>query len=341
MNEDQKYMIKLKQCTQDFSTVAAESISAMGAPITHSHIEPIDKQDSDYEGLTVFCNFSGTVQGFFLINISEDEACALTGLENIDDNRNLVNEFFKEIINIASGDSIESLEEYLGHLTYFPPVVSRGEIEFPLFASSEVSLLLNHTIKVHCGIYLNLAEIKIGAELRRMQKSLMETRHSSRIDSLTMVYNRFCFDSDFPNMVEDSLTLQKTLSTLWIDIDLFKQFNDTHGHQVGDEVLKIVGQALLTSIRDSDMAFRYGGDEFILVLRGTPRTKATIVADRINNYLKENPLTVADGELITPTLSIGISDLQLGDTVESLLERTDKALYTAKDRGRNCVVIEP
>jgi diguanylate cyclase (GGDEF)-like protein len=123
------------------------------------------------------------------------------------------------------------------------------------------------------------------------------------------------------------------LSVLMLDIDHFKQINDTHGHSAGDDVLKAVAASIKGQLRNVDMVFRYGGEEFLILLSNTGREAAAMVGERLR--LRRKPRTSADGRLVGLTVSIGCSTLLPGESVESLLRRADNALYVAKREGRN------
>jgi len=125
------------------------------------------------------------------------------------------------------------------------------------------------------------------------------------------------------------------LSLLLLDIDHFKAVNDRHGHDVGDRVLQSVAKRLSTSLRSSDLLARWGGEEFAILLPGTPLKGAATFADRLRAQVAEQRL-----HGISITVSIGISALRPGEGPEALLRRVDAALYHAKNAGRNSVVVD-
>jgi diguanylate cyclase len=132
------------------------------------------------------------------------------------------------------------------------------------------------------------------------------------------------------------------LSILMIDIDHFKKFNDSFGHQVGDQVLAVVANVLQENVREGDLAARYGGEELMAVLPGASLDQCVDVAERIRRRVSDARLTRrATGEEITSvTVSIGVAQFRLGEPAEALVERCDRALYRAKRSGRNCTVPE-
>jgi diguanylate cyclase (GGDEF)-like protein len=134
---------------------------------------------------------------------------------------------------------------------------------------------------------------------------------------------------------------QYPVSVLVIDIDHFKKINDTHGHAVGDRTLRATARAIQKELRLTDPAFRYGGEEFVVILNKTGLDGAQGLAERIRARIEANALPLAGGTL-TVTVSIGIATVEPGDDIHSLFERADRALYRAKCNGRNrCVIGEP
>ena len=132
------------------------------------------------------------------------------------------------------------------------------------------------------------------------------------------------------------------LSILMIDIDHFKKFNDSFGHQVGDQVLRLVAKVMQDNVRDVDHAARYGGEELIAVLPGTDLTSCVAVAERIRRRISEARLTRrATGEEISSvTVSIGVAQFRMAESAEAMIERCDRALYQAKQSGRNKTATE-
>ena len=126
------------------------------------------------------------------------------------------------------------------------------------------------------------------------------------------------------------------------DIDHFKSFNDTYGHLTGDQVLRLVAISLKQTIKGQDITARYGGEEFAVVLPNTGISQALTVADHIRRAVMAKELKKkSTGELLgRVTISVGVSILRRGDTTDSLIERADACLYTAKRNGRNRVICE-
>jgi diguanylate cyclase len=134
----------------------------------------------------------------------------------------------------------------------------------------------------------------------------------------------------------------ETLSILLIDIDHFKRFNDNFGHAIGDQVLRLVANALRERVREIDLPARYGGEELIAVLPGADLAACKAVAERIRRSISERQITRrSTGEIIPGiTVSIGVGQFQFGEAMADLIDRCDRALYLAKKKGRNRVVSE-
>ena len=156
-------------------------------------------------------------------------------------------------------------------------------------------------------------------------------------DPLTGVNNRASMDEIIDREVNLSTRHGTELSLLAIDIDHFKKVNDTYGHAMGDCVIKAVAEASKAAIRTSDMVFRYGGEEFLILLSNTDREGATLLADRLRQKIEETCI-ICDGTHVSATVSVGVTCMKAKDDSRSeLFSRADAALYQAKSSGRNCV----
>ena len=153
-------------------------------------------------------------------------------------------------------------------------------------------------------------------------------------DALTGVSNRSTFDSTLDREISLAKRQKNGLTLLMIDIDHFKSFNDNYGHSAGDDVLKSVANTLKTSIRDSDLVFRYGGEEFVIILRNSDCESSRIVAERILESIRNSQVTYED-QAHSVSVSVGLSCLTKSDCSDSLFKRADEALYVAKDQGRD------
>ena len=161
----------------------------------------------------------------------------------------------------------------------------------------------------------------------------------SQLDSLTNLYNRRTVNEHLERLLEMSTEIDR-ISILLLDLDYFKQVNDTHGHLAGDDVLRKVGQLLQSTMRKNDLAGRFGGEEFIVVLYRSAHEIGMSVAERIRARIAEIRVVAPTGQIVQVTASIGVSTFSPFGMkgVDQILSQADQALYTAKDAGRNQVV---
>lgn len=191
-----------------------------------------------------------------------------------------------------------------------------------------------------------LARARTQIRRSRFQERLRENYETSITqavtDSLTNLYNRRYLEAHLQKLLDKNKESKKDLCVLMLDIDHFKSVNDTHGHGVGDEILRTFAFRLKDSLRSFDLVARMGGEEFVAILPDTTKEMALLIAERLRTSIGENPIKCAcEGGELTVTTSIGGAFIEYGDhTVSSVLERADKALYEAKNGGRNCTVFE-
>jgi len=176
----------------------------------------------------------------------------------------------------------------------------------------------------------DISSPKIMGDLRIEEAAAMATR-----DSLTGLYLRGVFDFMLEHMVREHRRYNKSLSLLLLDIDDFKQVNDDHGHQAGDEVLRKIGKIVLKTIRDADFPARYGGEEIVIIFSETAIDPAAVMAERlraeVHRYFADCGPSI--------TVSIGVSCIRKPDvtTASELIRQADKALYKVKRSGKNRV----
>jgi diguanylate cyclase (GGDEF)-like protein/PAS domain S-box-containing protein len=161
------------------------------------------------------------------------------------------------------------------------------------------------------------------------------------IDDLSGLYNQRHFHK-LLKVTIDLFTrkriggLTANFCLLYLDVDGFKQINDTHGHVAGDAVIRYIGRQLTAHARSSDTAFRYGGDEFALILQDTDLSTGRVLGERLRSIIEQNPM-VMDGAEIPLTVSLGIVDYHDEKTTGELVKRADIKLYQAKSEGKNCL----
>lgn len=199
---------------------------------------------------------------------------------------------------------------------------------FPLASpTGEVSKL--------CMLVYDVTDQALGK--LRVERLNDELQHMSCVDGLTGLFNRRYWQERFDSHFK-LLRRRESISTaLMLDIDHFKKINDTYGHQAGDEVIKTLARVIQKSTRETDLAGRYGGEEFAIILVDSNQNNAVKVADRIRR-LAEAMAVEHEGQLIKFTVSVGISEYrsQINSNM-AWLEQADQALYFSKHSGRNCV----
>jgi len=184
-----------------------------------------------------------------------------------------------------------------------------------------------------------IVKLRVRNQIRIINQ-LRIINHLSTTDQLTGIPNRRSFNIQVNKEWGRNMREKKPLSLLLLDIDSFKLFNDTYGHQQGDEVLRLIAAALMDSLRrSSDFAARWGGEEFVVLLPGTDMNGAWINAERIRENIEQTSVSVSTGQTVGLTVSIGVSTViptQDGNQ-NDLISQADRALYTAKEKGRNLV----
>ena len=199
-------------------------------------------------------------------------------------------------------------------------------------------------------ILRNLSKIQETECLQKTAKQLesktAELEEINRRDSLTKLYNRRHFDEAIETEFQNANKYKWPLGLIFIDIDFFKQVNDTLGHDAGDDVLRLVALTLLKCARDTDIVARYGGEEFTIILPGTNQEGVDITCNRIINTFRNTALTLANGKIVHLTVSAGAcvydgSNSEIQDWYE-LVKQADNATYQSKNNGRNqyCLIDE-
>ncbi len=158
----------------------------------------------------------------------------------------------------------------------------------------------------------------------------------ARIDGLTGLHNRRWLDEALVRLVDRNHRQRDPLSLIVIDIDHFKKFNDTYGHDAGDNVIVAVARTLIDKLRPTDLGARFGGEEFVMALPHTDLNGAMIAAERLRAAVEQAVVTSDAGEILPRvTISCGVSELKADDNAKTFLKRADECLYQAKQGGRN------
>ena len=169
--------------------------------------------------------------------------------------------------------------------------------------------------------------------ITNLTMKVKELERNSNLDSLTKVFNRRAL-STYLNSLCSKEIIKSDVHVMLLDIDNFKRVNDTYGHVAGDKILMFIANILRKTLRDGDKVFRFGGEEFVIILNRINTTDSASTAERIIELISSNRL-VYQGDSLSVTLSIGLTKYLHEDTPDTLIERADKALYRAKQNGKN------
>jgi len=239
------------------------------------------------------------------------------------------------------GAATESSEEYDQHLGEGLAVLEQTERHEALKPVVEALVMATREMEDKTlALELQLETSK--SKTVELQQDIDKIRLESSTDPLTLIGNRQYFDEKLPGMIADARETGRPVTLLFADIDHFKDFNDTFGHQVGDQVLRLVAATIKENIREGCFACRYGGEEFGVILPNTPLAGAKMVAERIRSAVRARDLKKRSTResLGRVTISIGVAQFHPKDTAHELLQRADACLYAAKRSGRDRVVSE-
>lgn len=238
----------------------------------------------------------------------------------------------------AVGDASSSIGDFGKVLSQaLPTLTSGGDVTAVVRALVEGTRCMQEQNKL-----LQTRLEATSAEMERMHLHLEETRQAAETDGLTGLANRRRFDQGLADMTRQARDEGTPLCLLAIDIDHFKGFNDTYGHQVGDQVLRLVGHLIRENTKGQDLPARYGGEEFFALLPNTALGNAMDLADKLRTMIENKKIVrrQTGEELRRVTVSIGVAHYRPGEETRDFIERADQALYAAKDAGRNRTVSE-
>jgi diguanylate cyclase (GGDEF)-like protein len=180
---------------------------------------------------------------------------------------------------------------------------------------------------------------KANSIITQLSSQIKELEEKSNLDPLTKIYNRGALNDYLTDMCENVNENYET-HLLAIDIDDFKSINDAYGHIAGDKILIYIAKILKKTLRDGDKVFRFGGEEFIVILNRANSNQCVTIAERIIKIISDNKL-IYKGNNIGVTVSVGATKLKVGDTPDGFISRADKALYKSKQSGKNKLTMEP
>jgi diguanylate cyclase (GGDEF)-like protein len=217
---------------------------------------------------------------------------------------------------------------------------------FAPFQLGEISVFFPSFLAIGftCFSYRRIKELESEVFKRKaLERTLRESEKKfkglSITDDLTRLYNSRYFYHRMGMEVARAVRYKHPLSVLLLDIDNFKNFNDNYGHLAGDDVLKKLGKTMNLSIRKTDSAYRYGGEEFAVILPETSGSDAVVVSERIRKAFENEIFTPLPNHHVRTTVSIGVGEYENTEKIEGFLKRVDTALYVAKEKGKNRVSV--
>ena len=187
-------------------------------------------------------------------------------------------------------------------------------------------------------LLLRLKRVLKERELTKERVRMMEKLQKLAVtDGLTKLYNSRSFYSQLETEVDRFNRYKHPLALLLLDLDHFKEYNDNYGHLEGDKVLVRFSQIIKSCLRTNDSAYRYGGEEFTVILPETAGAKARTVAQRIRSALETERFSTENGQNVQITISIGVTEYHAQEELSTFIQRADKAMYVSKQNGRNKV----
>jgi diguanylate cyclase len=230
----------------------------------------------------------------------------------------------------AASDSSQTLGDVRNTIDHMTIPNDLREVHSQLLTEIDRVISSNSTLK---------QELSHSREILAIQRQQIDTLKTEvRIDGMTQLANRACFDEKLLEMVRIWERYGDAFSLMIIDVDNFKDINDTHGHPGGDRVLKGVAYKIKSTLRATDFVARFGGDEFAAILMKANGPAAGDAAQKVCHQVRESRFFL-DGEEVRTSLSIGVAEIAVGENAEQLLKRADKALYRVKEAGRNNVMV--
>ena len=186
--------------------------------------------------------------------------------------------------------------------------------------------------------HMNFEVTKANDIISKLTEQVKTLEAKTNLDPLTKVFNRRALSSHLENICANK-KLPFNMHLLLVDVDNFKNINDTHGHLAGDKVLMYIASTLKKTLRDGDKIFRFGGEEFVIILNRIDDAHCVSITNRLIKLIRENKL-IYKGNSIMATMSVGATKFTHGDTPDTLIFRADKALYKAKDNGKDQLYTE-
>ena len=226
----------------------------------------------------------------------------------------------------------ENLSSFSGQVTNAPSLEALRDAVKKITDETHIIAAQNHKLKSELEVTSN--------QLNEVRSDFERVHKESQIDPLTEVGNRKFFSQEMARVIVEAHEQDTVLSLLMVDIDHFKKFNDTHGHLIGDQVLRLVARTLIENLKGRDIIARYGGEEFVILLPQTKLHDAERVANQLRASLATKQIRKRNSQEILGaiTISLGATEYKPDEDTDTLIARADAALYKAKQTGRNKVV---
>lgn len=278
----------------------------------------------------------------FLSNLNDSiSSVHLRMGENLDEERSLHEERKKN--GAAFGRQLNHIGEQLA--TSQPQEQLKQNILMSLGLLQDLMLERNQHLEREKNLLDELSSLEkkislLKEETAEYKKRMAQQKHKLLLDSLTQVFNRAAFDERLELEYKRWLRYQTPLCLAIIDIDHFKSVNDRFGHLAGDKALKVIARAMSRTLRETDFIARYGGEEFVILLPGVDESSCMTPLEKLKSVVKNIPFRFKDDK-VEITISIGVTLFRSGDSSMDVFERADKALYEAKNGGRNRIIYYP
>ena len=335
-----KNLVRLKRLLDELRGRAAASDGLNETPLDAANKKEggrlliVDDRESSYERL------KSTLQKQYEVEVHTDPASALFHIAETTYDLVIISLSLKDYDGLRLCSQLRNLEK-----TRALPLVIVTEPE----NDAKVLRALDMGVNDYLVRPIDPNELlaRTATQVRRkhyadqLRSNVEQTMEMAIMDGLTGLYNRRYFDSQFRTLAQQAASRDKKLSIVLTDIDFFKSINDTHGHDVGDEVLREFGDRVQRSVRGADIACRYGGEEFVLVLPDSDKEAAMAIAERLRVRMEQDAIAVSgNSKELSITISLGGASVDgPEDTAEAILKRADEALYRAKREGRNRVML--
>jgi len=253
------------------------------------------------------------------------------------DSSPLLKPYYKKIISKESHllEVKKNNERYLIHTKYIKDLnlYLMVEVKLSTYTNNLKTILLFNLLSA-----LAIVVFIVIVLYRIIQQHSKKLETLAFYDTLTQIYNRRYFETRLLNEIENTKRYASDLSIIFIDIDNFKQVNDTKGHDTGDEILKIISKIFKENIRKTDIIARWGGEEFVILLPNTNAKEAVVIAEKLKHSL-ENNIEIKTILSYALNASFGVTENKKSDDIDTIIKRADNAMYISKKNGKNRVTV--